>query len=139
MTRRLRSSVVCIHDSKILVFKGVDPTSGKEYYFLPGGQIEDHETAPQSAIRETLEETGYKIKIDEFSVVDKDYTFLWNGESYDCTTLFYRGYLDQDFHPPKPVKDAAYNKGAFWLPVADINQIFSYHMSIYSAVKQLVK
>ncbi len=137
MPVRIRSSVVCIHRNKILVFRAVDPTSQKEYYFLPGGLIEENETAVESAVRETFEETGYKIRVDPMSSIDKDYEFFWNGQSYECTTIFYRAYLDEDFHLPGIVKDASYNKGALWLPVTETDQIFSYHPAIKEAVAEL--
>lgn len=137
MSVRIRSSVVCLFRNKILVFRAIDPTSQKEYYFLPGGAIEENETAVDSAIRETFEETGYKIKVDPQSAIDKDYTFFWNGENYECTTIFYRAYLDEDFHLPTLVKDAAYNKGALWLPAAETDQIFSYSIEIRDAVAEL--
>jgi 8-oxo-dGTP pyrophosphatase MutT (NUDIX family) len=121
-----------------LVFRAIDPKSGQEYYFLPGGAIEENETAPESAVRETLEETSYKIKIDPLTAVDKDYQFFWNGQTYDCTTIFYRGYLNEPFHLPHAVKDASYNKGALWLPVSDVPKIFSYSADIKEAVAALL-
>lgn len=139
MSRRIRSSIVCVHDNKILVFKAIDPTSGKEYHFLPGGEVEDHESAPQSAVREAMEETGYKVKVDEWSAVDKDYEFEWDGQIFLCTTLFYRAFLDQEFVLPQPVNDTDYNKGATWLPVSEINNIFSYSDDILDAVKELCR
>jgi 8-oxo-dGTP pyrophosphatase MutT (NUDIX family) len=139
MKVRVRTSVICTHNNNILVFLAVDPTSGKEYYFLPGGEIEPHETAPETAVRETYEETGYKVDVDPLSAHAEDYHFLWDGRSYECTTIFYRGHLAEEFHPPRPIKDADYNKGAFWLPVAEVNKIFSYHASIQAAVNYILQ
>lgn len=106
---------------------------------MPGGEVEDHESAPQSAVREAMEETGYKVKVDEWSAVDKDYEFEWDGQIFLCTTLFYRAFLDQEFVLPQPVNDTDYNKGATWLPVSEINNIFSYSDDILDAVKELCR
>ena len=59
-TYRERSSVIVVHKNKILGFNAVDPTSGAKYFFIPGGKIERSESALQTSVRETLEETGYK-------------------------------------------------------------------------------
>jgi 8-oxo-dGTP pyrophosphatase MutT (NUDIX family) len=139
MKRRIRSTAVIVHENKILVFHGIDPTSGKNFYFLPGGEIEANETPVESAARETREETGYKVRIEPKSEVIKNYNFHWNGTDYDCTTYFYRGYLTEKFEAPKPVNDVEYNKGAVWLPVEKINSLFSYTKEICDAVNQLVQ
>ena len=109
---RIRASLVCLHQNKILVFKGIDPQSKKEYWFLPGGKIEATERPNECAERETFEETGYRVKAISDSEVRSDYLFLWNGIEYNCTTYFYRGDLAEEFHQPKAVNDADYNKGA---------------------------
>lgn len=136
MESRVRTSVVVIHNNRILTFLAVDPTSGREYYFLPGGKIEDDETAPESAERETFEETGYKIDVDVSSNIDREYEFLWDGEVYECLTIFYRGHLKTPM--ASPVKDADYNKGVHWLPVDQIEQIFDYSPPIRAAIEELL-
>ena len=136
MKSRVRTSVVVVHNNRILTFLAIDPTSGKEYYFLPGGKIEDDETAPQSAERETFEETGYQVTVDPSSNIDREYEFFWDGENYDCLTIFYRGHLKSPM--AKPVKDAEYNKGVHWIPVEDIDRVFEYSAPILSAIEDLL-
>ena len=139
MTKRTRSTAVIEYNNKILSFEAYDPTSGRKYYFLPGGGIEAGESPAQSAVRETLEETGYKIRIDEKSELIKKYQFHWDGTDYDVVTYFYRGYLDEAFHEPGTIIDVPYNKGAVWLPVEEIDSIFSYTNEIRDAVNQLLQ
>lgn len=137
MKSRVRSSVVVLHNDQLLTFLAVDPTSGREYYFLPGGQIEEDETAPEAAERETFEETGYKIKVEPTRNVDREYHFFWDGEDYDCLTIFYGARLLSPF--PAKVKDAPYNKGVAWIPLEDVDRVFSYSAEILSAIREILK
>lgn len=135
--QRERVSVVCVFEGKILCFVGVDPKSSRRYYFLPGGKIEDGENEVRCGERETLEETGYRVRIEQNSRLTKKYMFHWNGRDYKCTTHFYRAHLDEVFHPPKAVQDQDYNKGPVWIPVAKIQTIFDYTEEIHDAVEEL--
>jgi len=62
--KNVRKAVRCylIKDGKVVVTKYNEgqPTAG--YYDIPGGKIEDGETAEQAAIREMEEETGIVVK-----------------------------------------------------------------------------
>jgi 8-oxo-dGTP pyrophosphatase MutT (NUDIX family) len=55
---RIRSGVFIIKNNKILLFQR--PAG---YWYFPGGKVENNETSEQTAIRETKEETGLKVKI----------------------------------------------------------------------------
>ena len=136
MKSRVRTSVIVVHNNKLLTFFAVDPTSGKEYYFLPGGAIEADETAPEAAERETLEETGFEIQVDIGTAIDKEYVFHWNGEDYDCLTIFYRAHLKSIFQ--KPVNDATYNKGVHWIELSDVQKKMSYNKEIFEAIQELI-
>lgn len=138
MKHSLRASVVIVHNEKLLGFRGVDPSSAKEYFFIPGGKIENHETPPQCATREAFEETGYRVEIDPDSCIDLDYEFQWDGEVIFCTTLFYRGKLLSPFPSPVDVKGQEYNKGVQWIPVSDIDAALSYSSEISEAVRKLL-
>ncbi len=136
MTSRVRTSAIVLQGEKILTFRAIDPVSGKEYFFLPGGKIESSETAPEAAVRETFEETGYKIIIEESSCIDKEYIFNWAGEDFDCLTLFYRGYLKNSMRAL--VNDADYNKGVEWISLSEVRNIFSYSEAVLEAVQALI-
>jgi len=58
------ATAVVIHEDgqRILLHKRED----FRIWSLPGGGLDDGETAEQAAIRETLEETGYQIAVDRF-------------------------------------------------------------------------
>jgi tRNA(adenine34) deaminase len=133
---RVRTSVVCLHNEKLLAFHAEDPTSKQKYVFLPGGAIEPSETAPEAAERETLEETGFQVEVDPASSVDKEYLFHWNGQDYDCLTIFYRGRLVSPTQ--KPVSDASYHRGVVWIPRKEIRSTFSYSKDILDAILELI-
>ncbi|MGZ3769232.1 MAG: tRNA adenosine(34) deaminase TadA [Bdellovibrio sp.] len=136
---RYRSSVIVFHMNKILGFHAEDPVSKSPYFFLPGGQIEEGETPAESAARECLEETGYKVRVLEETAFERKYDFFWNGKLNPCKTTFYLGILDEEWNPPQEVHDASYNYGADWVDIKKIPQVFSYHKDILWAVQKLLK
>ena len=139
MTQRIRTSAIVVHNNHILTFFAVDPSNNLEYHFLPGGKIEKNETAPEAAIRETFEETGYEITIETATALDKQYPFHWNSEDYLSLTIFYRGYLKNPFQKPTKVSDAEYNKEVRWIPISKVNEIFNYCQEIKEAVLEITQ
>lgn len=137
MKSRVRASVVLVHNSRILSFFAVDPSSQKEYYFLPGGAIEADETAPEAAERETWEETGFRVAVEPQSAIDREYFFYWDGEDYDCLTIFYWARLVSPLQDS--VEDRDYNKGVAWVPVREIREKFGYTEEILSAIEELIE
>lgn len=136
---RQRATVIVLHENKVLGFQAVDPHSHKEYFLLPGGQIEAGESPEQTALRETLEETGYKIRLVPELQLRRRYDFEWNGKIHSCETVFFVGILDEPWREPRPVQDVEYNKGAAWMPAAKASQTFAYHEDILWAVNWGVK
>jgi tRNA(adenine34) deaminase len=133
-TRR-RVSVVVVRDNNILTFRAQDPTSQQEYHFLPGGQIEAGETIEQTGIRETSEETGFRIEIDPQQPIVRRYDFAWDGAVHDCETTFLLGRLLPI--PQRPVQDAAYHRGVVWIPLSTLEDAFSYHRDILEPILTL--
>lgn len=137
MKSRVRATAVLVHNGRILSFFAVDPSSQREYYFLPGGEVDPDETAPEAAERETLEETGFKISVDPMSAVDREYFFYWDGEDYDCLTVFYWAKLTSPLQDS--VNDRDYNKGVAWVTLAEVKEKFSYNEEILSAIQELIE
>lgn len=135
---RTRATTIVIHEDHILGFYAQDPTSLKTYFFLPGGKIENGESPLTCAQRETLEETGHQVVLDEQSKFVKEYNFFWDGEHYSCSTHFFAGTLD-DSSEPHDVKDANYHQGVGWIHIKEAAEIFSYSPAIAAAVQKVIK
>ncbi len=135
---RERASAVIVAENKILTFLGIDPHSGREYHFLPGGMIEKNESVQDCIARETLEETGYEVSPQQ-TVVTSEYDFTWNNKDVWCRTHFMRADLKSDFNNPKKVTDADYNKGVKWIPKDDFASYFHYDESIFESIKKLLE
>src|SRR5689334_12700690 len=63
MTIRNAAKALIIHENKILLNKNVGK-SGEVYYGMPGGGQNQYETIEEAVTRECLEETGYRVNID---------------------------------------------------------------------------
>lgn len=120
-----------------------DPMSGEEFYTPPGGAIEASETALECAVRETAEETGWIVQASSVPPreVVANYSFDWNGDTFDCTTHFMVcSLLDPASQRPAPVADASYNLGWAWIELAHVERTLSFHPQIREAVlKALVE
>jgi 8-oxo-dGTP pyrophosphatase MutT (NUDIX family) len=120
MVKRVRASAVCRHEDRLLVVRLRDPATGIEAVFPPGGAIEAGEMPSAAAIRETLEETGLRTRIDDTTARVETYPYRWSAEDYDVTTHFFEAELDEPFGFELPkVTDAPYHLGASWMPVSD--------------------
>ncbi len=137
LRKRIRATVVCIRDDEFLAIELEDPTTHKRMWSLPGGEIEAGETAKETAIRETLEETGYSVKLVSGSEIVTNYLFRWNATVFDCTTYWYLAKLTEP--GPGQVNDAGYLLGCRWLPVSRIDELFAYHPHIRDIAKQLAQ
>lgn len=119
MTLRQRASAVCLVHGRLLLVRMRDPSTRVELLFPPGGGIEPGETPEETARRETLEETGLRVRVDRASVVTVRYPYPWAGQTFDVTTHYFLAMLDEPFREDLPnVRDADYNLGAVWVEEA---------------------
>ena len=134
---RRRVSTVVIHNNHLLGFHAEDPSSGRRYFFIPGGRIEEGESASMAAVRETLEETGYQIEVLDEPKIIRRYDFEWDGVLNDCETVFVIGRLLN--HTPVDVDDASYHRGVAWIPLSNVAATLAYHDDIREPVEELCK
>lgn len=132
---RERVTAIIVDKNKLLGFQAIDPHSQKHYFFLPGGGIESNETLIEAAIRETLEETGFEIRITT-PPLTVEYTFEWNSEKYFCKTHFFRGEIASKTNAT--INEPSYHKGVDWIPIAEIDHHLGYSQEILGAVKEIL-
>jgi 8-oxo-dGTP pyrophosphatase MutT (NUDIX family) len=116
-----------------------DPTTRLSRLFVPGGAIEPGEQAWQTAERETLEETGYRVRAEPEHTIVASYPFEWDGALYQVTTCFVRARLVDAATTPLPVNDADFHEGVCWIDVTEIPRELGFHPDILSAVSQLAR
>lgn len=63
MTRKTRYQAAIMSGEEILLIKHQEHKSGRAYWLLPGGGIEDGETEVKCVEREVREETNWKSKL----------------------------------------------------------------------------
>lgn len=85
------ATIVVRDDRYLMVYEEAD---GQKVYNQPAGHLDPDETLQEAALRETLEETGWKIKLTGVVGVNL-YTAPSNGITY-CRTTFIGEALEQD-------------------------------------------
>lgn len=139
MKQRVRASVVCEGDGKLLVVRLRDPVSGEEALYPPGGSVEPGELPEETARREALEETGVSVVVDPSRVYVDHYPFTWAGVAYACTTHYFAAAPEEPPAAELPeVIDADYNLGALWLPTSEALEAMAVHPAIAAAVARVL-
>ncbi len=112
----IRPATVVIKGKKVLLVKS--KYKDGEFYLFPGGGIEFGETVEDAAIRETLEETGVKVRIkDLFHVNEYIYAKDWSKRSM---TIFFTAEAIEVSEPR--TNDGGKIKRVEWIELKDLSK-----------------
>jgi tRNA(adenine34) deaminase len=134
MELRVRASAVCVDADEVLCVRLRDPESGVARLFPPGGAVEAGETPAEAAARETLEETGYRVRVRAGSERVERYPYTWAGRRYDVTTHFFRVDLIGGRDARVDAEPESIVEGAEWVPRSQLDAVLCYDASIRAAV-----
>lgn len=107
---------IIIKDSKALTISWTD----RDYICFPKGGIETGETSQQAAVREVLEETGYRTEIISF-LGSWTHDFIKDGQPCRSKVDYYLMKLADDCKPI-PDREPGENFENLWL---DFDQAFA--------------
>ena len=124
----------CLHNGRLLAIELEDPTTNKRFWSLPGGAVEPGETVAEAAIRETLEETGYQVRLTSEGFSTR-YEFRWNGARYDCTSYWFTAELESDHQDV--IDDADYLLQMKWLPWPKSSFLFANNPAYNEAFERI--
>lgn len=136
--KRTRACAVCVWRDRLLCVQLRDPSTRIARLFPPGGAVEPGETAADAAVRETWEETGYRIRLLARPSVAAHYPYTWNGQHFDVITHFFAAELVDPDAPPAAVNDASYLEATRWIALQDVAGALGFHRDILAAVLQLL-
>lgn len=99
------TAILVFPDGKILLIKRKTPAF-KGYWALPGGKVNEGETAEEAVVRETAEETGLTVKVVA-KIGEYDERGVQDGIEYDYhATCFYVTPLEGEIKPQKEEVEA---------------------------------
>ena len=118
----LSRAVVIDHDHMLVCY---NPRSTTPYVYLPGGHIEEGESAERSLEREMTEETSLFFEIGRFLGL-LEYSFVPHTKANNCHTHEYNfcflascpSLASLDL-PPEPEQETVRFK---WIPLADLEK-----------------
>jgi len=138
-SKRTRACAVCVWRDQLLCVQLRDPSTRIARLFPPGGAVEPGETAADAAVRETAEETGYRVRLQPRPPVVAHYPYTWNGHAFDVITHFFAADLADPHAPPAPVQDASYLEATRWIALSDVPGALRFNRDILAAVQQLLR
>ncbi|MDD9934295.1 MAG: NUDIX hydrolase [Myxococcales bacterium] len=134
-----RAAVVVVDTGELLCVQLRDPVTRELILGPPGGGIEPGERPADTAIREVLEETGYRVTLDNTREVSLDYPYTWAGRTHDVRCHLFRGFLmgsrdEREDFAPDPIQE-----GVIWLPMSAVRPALEYLAGFGDAVLELAQ
>jgi 8-oxo-dGTP pyrophosphatase MutT (NUDIX family) len=134
--KRHAAAAVVVRENKLLTVLLEDPTTKVTRHFLPGGKIEGLETPVDTAIRETLEETGYRVRVDLDSLRVHTGLFEWDGKLYNRENKIYRAHLLNE--TSQAVSDASYHRGVEWMELSRVPEAFAHIPKLAELIEEML-
>jgi 8-oxo-dGTP pyrophosphatase MutT (NUDIX family) len=136
---RLRASTINLDPNGfILCIKLKDPYSHRSLWSPPGGLIEPGEKPELAAERETLEETGYSVKILPQLTAKVQYRFHWNGHQRLCETIFFGSIIRHQTFIFEEHSDVSYNLGPAWIRPHELEVSLKKHPNVWEAINEII-
>lgn len=90
---RVAARVLLLADDAVLLIQGVDPSrpDAHAWWFTPGGGLDENESIAAAAVREVLEETGFRLDPDQLGpvVATRVAEFEFDGRSFRQRESFF--------------------------------------------------
>jgi len=114
----LRAAALIIKDNKLLFAKNINHPC----FYVIGGGIEPGETSEETVVRELLEETGRKIKIDRLAFVQERFHTV-EGQRHHEIVFFYfmKAPVDMNIND-NSFTDQGNQETLHWLPINGLNR-----------------
>ncbi len=137
MEIRMRASVLCFREGKLLVVCLRDPVTNVTYRFPPGGLIEKGESARDAAIREAAEETGYRVELSEVPPLVVEYPFVWAGKVVACRTHFLQALAQGEARPVSGREKVV--EAVEWVDTATLLVEWGSHPELQNALRPVLE
>ena len=134
---RHRASAICLRDDRILALHHRDP-DGIEFWGVPGGEIEDGESPLEAALRETREETGYRVELLHDPELVIEYEFRWKRETHRCRTHWFAVRPLPGIEHEPHAGDQDYLTELRWIPIDQWHSLFVGYPVLQDAVETVL-
>ncbi len=129
----IRPSTLIIKENKILVLES--KYSGREFYLLPGGGIENFETLQETAIRETKEETNLDVKLSKLLYLQE-----WINKSKNKNVIYVIFLAEiikgEETHLNDPRLEKGHTQGVTWKTVEELEQLIFFPKEALPLIKE---
>lgn len=117
----LRAGAIAIHNGCVMLNKSVDG----DFWFIPGGRIEEGEDSHTAIIREIKEELNQDIHVHGLVCTIENF-FIENTQKYHEICFYYRVTIPEPWDGNKIIQDGKNKLEYAWLPINSINKETTY-------------
>ena len=126
----LRVAGIAISDNKVLLTKNIKD----DYWFIPGGRIEESEDSKAAIIREMKEELDQNIKIVKYLCMIENF-FMENDIKYHEVGIYYKIIVPQKWSGTKTITENEQIMEFKWIRIDEFEEIIVYPQNIKNIIK----